>query len=118
MIDITLTSGNRLAIRFPFDREVLAYVKALPDRRFVDDDGDKHWTVPTTVLGELMTGSMADVVCVDYAALQAADAAQAPLRRKYHRLFDSLQGEPSPVLIEVADKYGYTFERMQDGGMG
>jgi hypothetical protein len=82
-------------------------VKTLTGRTFHGDDpNDKHWTVPITALPSLLYGPLADSVCVDYDALVAYDRTQEPLRKQYRRLLATLEGEPSPVLLEIIERYG------------
>ncbi len=117
MIEVTLEHGQ-LAIRFPFDRKVLAYVKTLSGRSFKDDDPtDKHWTVPQSVLPALLDGPLAERLSLDYDTLAAYDEAQGPLREQWHRLLSTLKGEPSPLLLEIAERYGYHFKEIAPYGI-
>ena len=107
MIEVTLTHGNRLALRFHYSPLTIAQVKMLPERTFHDDDPrDKYWTVPMYVLPRLLDGPLAKRLNIDYEILKIYDETQAPLIAQWRRLLSTLEGEPSPFLQEVIERLG------------
>lgn len=107
MIEVTLTHGNRLALRFPYSPLTVGLIKKLPGRKFHDDDpSDRHWTVPLYVLPQLLNGPLTQRLKLDYEVLAAYDDRQAPRIAQWRRLLATLEGKPSPVLQEVIERFG------------